>query len=1316
MIEKKEPENWLDAHVKESTPDPAHFGYVPLPTNVEGEPQGSVYMAHLRQENTIGSLLNRKQIGQLSGDAQEDYDFTNYVNRIPKNHLNNADKYFGATTDAEFQSITDQLDQEIKDKSLLAANPWKAAAYALDPLDPTTWLPGGTIYKEAKAGAAIARSMMGVGIAASASTGIQEAVLHQNQLTRTMQESIWNTITAGLVGGVFGGIASAFGSRKLGRALDAEQLKTQQRIFEDINDAITPNENLSAASSKIMDGNELARMPKSVAKSMILTPMNRLFNSPFKTARWFGQASYEHSYELVKNASGVANEISLEQQIKNEMRELGKKQIDHMNYYYEMHGVTSKYFKATRKKMQELGTESPLNINLDQFNRAVYEVALTGAEHEVPQINKAATMWRNEFDRIKKQAIDEGLLPEDVTVPNAANYIMIAYNKNKIIEEGGKAARGDGTFAQHVFDQFQASNETTKQFMQSPMYTEAQAQIKVLKENARRLPPEELKKINNQIADIGKKVKALESLKSKRPKEELTKIEDSIKALNEKRNALDKDIKARQADYEKQVKAEMKTHIKSAANYRNKIKASRTKEASLQNKVSLALNKVGEIKGRIKEIKGLTPKKERLQEQLKEAMNNHAELKKQHKDLLNLIKEDEGHIKSNEKRAAELEEIAKYPERSLPELRKKLKDLDDDIAKAHESKKPTPAEIKAHEKAIQELEKERKVVEKSREIPAEEKERLAKEIESIEQRILDEAPPAAKTWDGKLHSVIEGDGVQTTEELIWDQVGQTIDHILGDSDGKLLNPFLSKLGGATKPFKARKLIIDQLQASPWHITDIQKIAEMHNRAMVPAIKMQAFARQHGFKDINDFLLGTGDLIRKEFDAQSAGKTGKAAQKIRADYDRAIEDMQATVQMLQGVYGQGFNVLNSKGAEFFNNVLNWNYSRMLGHMTLSSLPDMARLVMKNPLMDVLAQGIGESFSTVKKISKNDLRAIGYGIETESASQFKSYIEHQGLSTDPSPFTKGLNSLTQTFGNLSLMNPWQDMISNMSGHIAINKLLRIIHNSMEGKATKKDLTLVARLGIKQEHFADIAKFTKDNVYKGTRYADWTNWEIKTGSESNALKSFQAAVSKSIDEILIIPKMGDKPLLLQQKGAFGNISKLMFQFKSYMFAATNRILYSGIQNRNDINFYLGSVAMMGMGMLGYVTSSVFRGSYDELDLSPTNLIWEGVDRSGVLGIFGEAISIGRKQLQLGEVSRYKSRDAFGSVLGPTGGSASELISLFNKINPLSSAKGEWTTKDASIIMKLMPLQNLFYLQSFNRALFHKAAEGLGATRVDD
>lgn len=1144
MIEKKESPNWLNDFTAQSTPDPQSFGYVPLPTNVQGEPEGSVYMAHLRQENTIGSLLNRKTTSQINEDVQEDYDFTNYANRIPRDLIGYADKFFGATSDNDFQSIEAQIRQELADKSLLAAHPVKALAYALDPLEPTNWIPGGVIYKEAKVGSAVARSLMGASLSAAASTGIQEAVLHQNQLTRTMQESIFNTIGAGIFGGVVGGGISAIASRRLAKGINAEEVQAAQRIQKDINDAIAPSESLSAARNNIMDDQEIARMPQFIQDTMKLTPMNRLLTSPFKTAKWFGSSAYEHNYELVKNSDGITGGASLERSIKMEMKDLNKLQVDHMNHYYAMHGVTSRYFKATQKKMRELGTETGENMNLDQFNRAVYETALTGQEHELTHVNAAAKMWRGEFDRLQKQAIELGLLPEDVSVPNAPNYIMVMYNKNKIIEEGGKAARGEGTFAQHLYNQFEASNETVKQYMQSPI-----------------------------AQDV------------------LKKIDDANVELRIHNETLKTDLTPKIAQLSKEIK---------------KLKAEKEKSHPAS-----------------------------------------------HADFDKRIKQVEANLEATKVKAFKTKELRKPLQKALVELEKAL---------------------------------------------------------------TDNAPTAAKSWDGKLHTIIEGNGVQDTSELIWDQVGQTIDHILGDSDAKLLNPFLSKLGGSTRPFKARKLIIDQLQASPWHITDIQKIAEAHNRAMVPTIHLQRFAQTHGFKDINDMLLGMGDLLRKEFDAQSAGLTGKAAQKLREKYNSNIEDMQAAIQQLQGVYGQGFNVLNSSGAEFFNNVLNWNYTRMLGHMTISSLPDLGMLVMRNGLMTTLARGIGDSFSVVKKISKNDIRALGYAIETELGTQVKTYIEHHGLSTNPSPFTKGLNSLTKSFGNLSLMNPWTDMIQNMSGHIAINRILTTVHKVVNGESvSKKETTLLARLGIAQEHFPEIAKFTKDNVYKGTRYADWTNWDIQTVPERNALKAFQAAVGKSIDEISLSPNLGDKPLLLQQRGAFGHMANLMFQFKSFLFAATNRIFYSGIQNVNDINLYLGVTSMMGLGMLGYVASSTLRGN-TEVDLSPSNLLREGLDRSGVLAIYGEGINIGQKMFQLGEVSRYKSRDAFGSVLGPTGGSASQLVSLFNKLNPLSSAKGEWTTKDAEAVMRLMPLQNLFYLQKINRAISRNIAEGLGATPVND
>ena len=1158
---------------------------------------------------------------------------------------------------------------------------------------------------------------MGVSLAAVGSVGLQEGILHQNQLTRTMQESIFNTVGAGILGGVIGGGVSALGSRRLAKGLNAEEITVVNRIQKDINDAFSPtNENLSAAKNNMMDGQEIARMPTFIQNTMKITPMNRLLTSPFKVAKWFGSAAYEHNYELVKNSDGITGGVSLERSIKMEMKELNKLQVDHMNHYYAMHGVTSKYFKATQKKLMELGSSSGENLNLDQFNRAVYEVALTGEEHELSHVNAAAKMWRDEFDRMQKQAIELGLLPPDVTVPNAPNYIMVMYNKNKIIEQGGKSARGDGTFPQHLFEQFQASNETVKQYMQSPIYVEAQARIKELDLQMRKITPEQAAEIKSKVSVINQKIKDTEKLKFNRPDEDIKKIDKKIQTINEKQKGLKDEVTRRQTHYENQIDAEIKSHAKSNTIYRGRIERYRAGLERLNERLTQKEKAVSEAAGRFKAMKTEGARKEALGAAIEKRKAAVESVRKEKDSLAYTLSQAEDHIKSNDQRVKELQGIRKLPEPTLESLHKEIKSLGDEIELLGKSKKVTPAEIRAHEKTIRELEKDKASIEKSREIPTAEKERIKKAIEELEQSILDNAPKGAKDWEGKLHRVIEDDGIQSEEELIWTQVEQTIDHILGDSDAQLLNPFLSKLGGASKPFKARKLIIDQLQASPWHITDIQKIAEAHNRAMVPAIQLQRFVKSHGYQDINEFLLGTGDLLRKEFDRQSEGLTGKKAQKLREQYLSNIEDMKAAVQQLQGVYGQGFNVLNSSGAEFFQNLRNWNFTRMLGHMTISSLPDLGLIVMRNGLMTTLAHGIGESFSTVKQISKTDLRAIGYAIETELGMQSKTYIEHSGLSTNPSPFTKGLNSLTKTFGNLSLMNPWTDMIQNMSGHIAINRILTTIHKVVDGKTvSKKDRTLVARLGIAPEHFDQIAKFTKDNVYHGTRYANWTTWDIKTIQESNALKAFQAAVGKSIDEISLSPNLGDKPLILQQKGAFGHITSLMFQFKSFMFAATNRVFYSGLQNYNDINLYLGAVSMMGLGMLGYLASSTLRGT-EEIDTSPKNLLREGLDRSAILAIFGEGLNVGQKVFQLGEVSRYKSRDAFGSAFGPTGGSVSQLVSLFNKLNPISSAKGEWTTKDAEAVMRLMPLQNLFYLQRINRQLAHNIAEGLGATPVND
>lgn len=1281
MIEKTEP-NWLTGFEKDTTPTTNDFGYIPLPTTVQGESEGSVYAAHLRQDNTIGSLLNRHSTYQLDEETKKNYDFTQYASQIPRDLIPYADKFYGATSEEEFKSVEAAIRQELGDKSKLSAHPWQSLAYSIDPLEPMNWLSFGVIFKGLKAGSRVARGLMGAGITALDATG-QEAILHQNQLTRTMQESIFNVAAAGIVGGVLGSLGAGIKVNATSKSVptptggtgvkavdvvsdlqniaakdkpslleieDAEgfsisepvegipEYSARKNMQLEVLDVLTEKDR-PLTPSGILTPDDLARMPKFAQVAMQITPMNRLINSPFPTAKWFASAAYEHNYTLIKNTDGVTGGASLERSMKLDYGKVANTMVKYQDIYFGMHGVQTGVFRGTRAKRSEI------NMNRDQFDDAVSLVLTTEQPHPNEHVNKAAQLLRAEvFDKYKNEAEALGLLPEDVTVPNAVNYFTVLYNKNKIIEQGGRSARGAGTFPQYLFEQFKVSNEITKQFIQSPAYKNAKAKIKELNERINAVNTEAKQPEIPETFQIN--IKTIEAYPDAKE------VLDTISIMTKKLHGVDEKIKKIDAD----------------------IAAEKTK----------LLNAAPEEKAAIdKHIDDLEYHKDYVD--IEERYDLEFDYNEAWKYIYGLI--NQGDIPR-----AEFFNAASTANIYIPKSDKSI---------ASSLKADLVAFKKLHPQTRSPA---RKSIEKSRVISPEERQKLTKTIEELEQSILDNAPQEALTWEGKLHKVLDD------EDTIWAHVEQTVDNVLGNTEGKLLNPFFQTVSGGGKPLKTRKLLVDQEQAREWHITNATKVADAYSRAMVPVIRLTEFAQNLGFKDINEMKTGIGNLLKKEYDTQSAGVTGKAAQKLLKEYEANISDMKASIDLLMGVYGDGPNVLNSTAKEYYQNFLKWNYVRLLGFMTVSSIADAGSLVFTHGIYRTMHDGILKSFSGVKNITKQDLRGIGYGIETELGTRIKSYAEHSGLSTNPSPFTKGLDSLTQNFGNLSFMNHWNSLMQNLAGHVSINRSLETIHKFVKGEKIKpKDIERMARLGVDKEYFETIYKFTKDNIDEsGAHYADWQNWDIKNSFEAEALREFQASVGKEIDTIVILPGLGDKPLIAQTP-----LGKVLLQFKSFLFASTNRVLYSGLQRRSDINVYQGVVSMMALGALSYTATSYLRGSPP--DTSYKNLSREALDRSGLLGIWGEVFNIGQKALGFGEVSRYKSRDIWGSLVGPSGGAITEMLTLLNKVRATTTGEDFLTTKDAEKIMRLLPLQNLFYLNQLNRAVNKKVSTELGAVPVD-
>lgn len=1065
-------------------------GYVPIPTNVVGEAEGSLWSANFRNNNSIGAFINSVSSEAINEDALK-MTPKEVISLIPRDLvLGYADRYIGKDP-KHFDMITEQIRSELNDKQLLAAHPWKSfgISFPVQAVDPVNWLPFGALYKNTKRASGLARSIIGSGAATAVGTVFQEGILQKNELTREAQESVFNIATSGVIGAALGGIGVGITAHN--RASKLSQIKARRNATNEVMDVFTDKDKQMDANG-LLKNEDLVMIPEPVRKMMNITPMNRLLNSPFGTSKFFANAMYEHNYTLLKHLDERTDGASVETLTRLDIGKTKSMMIDYQNMYFDMIGINKGPFKGTRAKLADV------SMTMDQFNEAVWQRLSTQVDSPFEHVNRAAKLLEDRlFNATRDRAVELGLLDEKQVPRNAPGYIMSVYNKNKIIEQGGKSARGPGSFPQFLHEKFTEIQEQIKQFKDSPVY---KATKKLLDNSREKLKDEQARK----------------RLTPKEDKEKLSEVNESIKNLKE--------------------------------------------------------------------------------------------------------------------------------------------------------------EIKGHEETIRKA-----------------------------------APPKGLNSDGELFSVVDS-------ETLWSHVEQTIDNILGDTEGQMLNPILEKLkGGGGKPLKSRKMTIDQSDMMEWHITDIPKLVDLYSRAMHPTIRLTEFAQKMGAKDITEMREKFSEMIMNEFDEQVKGKTGKEATQLRKKRDVAITDMKDTLSLLQGVYGDGPNVLNSSSKQFFQNFLKWNYIRLLGYMTISSIADAGLQVFVHGPYRFIHEGLVQSFSGVRQIAKQDLRAIGYAIETELGTRIKSYTEHQGLSTNPGPFTKGLDALTQGFGNLSLMNQWNTWHQSMAGHIGINRTLQTIHKFMRGeKVSQIEIERVLKNGLDKEHWKTIYEFTKNNDSDGTLFADWTNWNITTKAEREALTQFQSSVAKEIDNIVIVPGLGDK-IKAGPFDAHTMTGKLLFQFKSFLMASTNRVTVSGIQRRNDVNTYLGVLSMLGMGALSYVVASLLKGK--EPDLSFENLGLEAVDKSGVLGIWGELGNIGAKEFGFADTSRYQSRDRLGALAGPTAGAISEFANVAQSI--IDSTRSEddpkhsdFTTKDAQKLLRLAPMQNLFYLNQLNKKATRGIALGLGAT----
>lgn len=519
-------------------------------------------------------------------------------------------------------------------------------------------------------------------------------------------------------------------------------------------------------------------------------------------------------------------------------------------------------------------------------------------------------------------------------------------------------------------------------------------------------------------------------------------------------------------------------------------------------------------------------------------------------------------------------------------------------------------------------------------------------------------------------------------------------HILATPDGRIPYEAAPLKRG---PARERVLNIPDAMIEDFLESDIELVSRFYSRTLIPDIEI---ARTFGRADMRDAIAKVSDEYKDLMaNAGSEGARNKLATRMQED----IRDLTAMRDRLRGSYGapadpSGFFV---RGGRM---VRNWNYLSLMGAMTESSIPDLARPIMVHGMMRTLRDGLVPMITNFRqfRLATQEAKRAGAALDMVLDSRAMELADVGDIYGRHSAIERGTQALVERFGKWTLMAPWNAALKQFSSVITQHEILSAATKG--AGMSKRQVENLAMAGIDGEVAGRIAQQFAEHGERGSVWlANTQKW-----TDNYAIEAFRAAVLKEVDRIVITPGIGDRPLWMSSE-----LGKVVGQFKSFGFASAQRVLLAGLQQR-DAAALNGTLLSVALGMGVYALKSRVSGK----DTSEDPGVWirEGVDRSGVLGWLYEAGNISEKftrglvgpsALTGGDMaSRYASRGVFGALFGPTVGRVEDIAKATG-----AAVSGEFSESDVRSLRRLVPYQNLFYL----RGLFDQLQDGAADSLVD-
>jgi hypothetical protein len=394
-------------------------------------------------DNTAGSYF-ADETRNTTNDIEENYDVFQDI----QGYEDYASSFIGVRNSARSQAIKNKIDRENAAREVIASAGagGVAASMVASIFDPVDWavagLTGG-IGIVGKAG-----KLARIGIEATTATIATEAALQATQETRTINESMINIASAPAMIGL---VKSAQVAVKMaGRAGVPKHINIDDAgddIVDSMTNGVDPRSvpdtsslrNVGAAQTRLNGfGSEQAtKLAKeymgrsqefeftvgagkqltrgATSWQMNLTPIGRMVGSISNVARKYVHAFLENGFVTKGNIQGVAKDVAVETSINRIQGQL----------ISAVESISDKMYKAAK--------DNGWQGDLGSFQQEVGKAMSNGDIHANQYVQDTAKEYRKVLDRIKQEAVDSKLLPEDLdSVTGADSYFTRVYNRETI--------------------------------------------------------------------------------------------------------------------------------------------------------------------------------------------------------------------------------------------------------------------------------------------------------------------------------------------------------------------------------------------------------------------------------------------------------------------------------------------------------------------------------------------------------------------------------------------------------------------------------------------------------------------------------------------------------------------------------------------------------------------------------------------------------------------------------------------------------------------------------------------------------------------